>query len=121
MLATFVGIGLSMVLWYFSTDIWLLGLFAFLFGTFYGGFVALLPAVVMDDFGSKNVSGLIGVLYTSVAVGTLFGPSAAGYAFDLTHSYDLPILASAIASIIAACIIAGTARVPIPKHQEELA
>ena len=120
-LATFVGIGLSMVLWHFSTNIWLLGLFAFMFGTFYGGFVALLPTVVMDDFGSRNVSGLIGILYTSVAVGTLFGPSVAGYAFDLTHSYDLPILASAITSMAAACILAATARTTIPKHQEELA
>jgi hypothetical protein len=52
------------------------------------------PAVVMDYFGGRNVSGIIGILYTSVAFGTLIGPSAAGFAFDLTRSYTLPILAS---------------------------
>jgi hypothetical protein len=50
---------------------------------------------VMDYFGGRNVSGIIGILYTSVAFGTLIGPSAAGFAFDLGHSYTVPILASA--------------------------
>jgi hypothetical protein len=62
----------------------------------------------MDYFGGRNVSGIIGVLYTSVAFGTLIGPSAAGFAFDLGHSYTVPILASAGANIIAAIIIAST-------------
>ena len=66
----------------------------------------MLPAVVMDYFGGRNVGGLIGILYTSVAFGTLIGPSAAGFAFDLSHSYTLPILASAAANIVAAIIVA---------------
>jgi cyanate permease len=41
-----------------------------------------------------------------VAFGTLIGPSAAGFAFDLNHSYTLPILASAGANILAAIIVA---------------
>jgi hypothetical protein len=35
----------------------------------------------------------------------LIGPSAAGFAFDLTYIYTLPILASAAANIIAAMIV----------------
>ena len=62
----------------------------------------------MDYFGGRNVCGLIGILYTSVAFGTLIGPSAAGFAFDLSHSYTLPILASAAANIVAAIIVAAT-------------
>ena len=119
-LAMFIGIGLSMMIWEFSFELWSLGLFALVFGVFYGGFVALLPAVVMDDFGGRNVSGLIGILYTSVAFGTLIGPSLAGFAFDISHSYSLPIFVSAIASLLAACIVAATARARIPLHQEEL-
>ncbi len=71
---------------------------------FYGGWVAVLPAVVMDYFGGRNVAGLIGILYTSVAFGTLVGPSAAGFAFDFSHSYTLPILLSAAANVTAAII-----------------
>lgn len=115
-LAMFMGVALAQLLWSFSTGFWPLAAFALIFGTFYGGFVALMPAVVMDDFGGRNVSGIIGILYTSVAFGTLIGPSAAGYAFDLVHSYTLPIFASVCTSLIAAGIIAGTARAPIPLH-----
>jgi MFS family permease len=115
--ATLVGMALAQVLWGFSTGFWPLAVFALLFGTFYGGFVAMLPAAVMDDFGGRNVSGIIGILYTSVAFGTLIGPSAAGYAFDLVHSYTLPIYASVAANILAACVIAATARTPIPLLQ----
>ena len=77
------------------------------YGAFYGGWVAILPAVVMDYFGGRNVSGIIGILYTSVAFGTLVGPSAAGFAFDVSHSYMLPIIVSGCANMIAAAIIAG--------------
>jgi OFA family oxalate/formate antiporter-like MFS transporter len=45
-----------------------------------------------------------------VAFGTLIGPSAAGFALDLTRSYTLPILASACANMIAAGIVAGTSK-----------
>ena len=81
---------------------------------FYGGFVALAPAVVIDYFGGRHVSGLIGILYTSVAFGTLIGPSAAGFAFDVSHSYTLPILLSIGAYVIATAILALTSRVPRP-------
>jgi MFS family permease len=108
--ATFVGMALALVIWAVSTNFWPLAAFALLFGVAYGGWVALLPAVVMDYFGGRNVSGLIGVLYTSVGFGTLIGPSAAGFAFDATHSYTIPIVASIAANVIAAGITIATSR-----------
>jgi MFS family permease len=108
LLLMFAGMALALTAWVLSTNFWSLAAFALVFGVFYGGWVAVLPAVVMDQFGGRNVSGIIGVLYTSVAFGTLIGPSAAGFAFDLSHSYTLPILASAGANIVAAAIVAVT-------------
>jgi MFS family permease len=113
LLLMFAGMALALTVWAISTTIWSLAVFAFVYGVFYGGWVAVLPAVVMDQFGGRNVSGIIGVLYTSVAFGTLIGPSAAGFAFDLSHSYTLPILASAGANIIAAAIVAATSSKPV--------
>ena len=86
-----------------------------MFGVFYGGFVALAPAVVIDYFGAQNASAFIGILYTSVAFGTLIGPSAAGYAFDLSHSYTLPIVISGCAYVLATAILALTTRAPLAK------
>lgn len=118
LLATFAGMAVTMAIWAMSSGFWPLAAFALLYGVCYGGWVALLPAVVVDDFGGRHVSGIIGVLYSSVAFGTLIGPSAAGYAFDVVHSYTLPIVAGACASIAAAGIVAGTAKaaIPIPGH-----
>jgi MFS family permease len=106
LLLMFVGMAIALSIWLVSTGVWSLAAFAFVYGVFYGGWVAVLPAVVMDYFGGRNVSGIIGILYTSVAFGTLIGPSAAGFAFDLTHDYSLPILASVAANIVAAVIVA---------------
>jgi len=114
-LLMFVGMGLSFVVWLFAMSLWPLAAFALVYGVFYGGFVTLAPAVVIDYFGGRHVSGLIGILYTSVAFGTLIGPSAAGFAFDVSHSYTLPILLSIGAYVIATVILALTSRVSRPR------
>lgn len=100
------GMAASLALWGACGQFWTLALFALVFGAFYGGWVALMPAVVMDYFGGRHVSGIIGALYTSVAFGTLIGPVAAGHAYDLSGSYLLPIVASAAGNALAAAITA---------------
>jgi len=87
-----------------------LAIFAFTYGLFYGWWVAVLPAVVMDIFGGRNVGSIIGVLYTSVAFGTLIGPSAAGLAFDISHTYMPAIVAGIFANLLAAAITYGVSR-----------
>ncbi len=106
----FAGMALFLMAWIAATAFWGMALFALAYGAVYGGFVAVLPALVMDYFGGRHVSGIIGILYTSVALGTLIGPSAAGFAFDLSHSYTLPILIGAGGNVIAAGIMAAVAR-----------
>jgi MFS family permease len=106
LLLMFVGMAAALGVWAFSTVFWAMAVFALTYGVFYGGFVAILPALVMDFFGGRNVSGIIGVLYTSIAFGTLVGPSAAGFAFDVSHSYTVPILIGVGANLIAALILA---------------
>ncbi len=64
--------------------------------------------------GGRTVGGIIGILYTSVAFGTLLGPSAAGFAFDISHSYFIPVAISAAANLVAALIAAATMRTASP-------
>jgi MFS family permease len=109
LVASFVGMAAALAIWAVSAGFWALAAFAFIYGIFYGGWVALLPAVVMDYFGGRNVSSIIGVLYTSAAFGTLIGPTAAGFVFDVTGSYAIPILIGAGGNVAAALImILGT-------------
>ena len=110
----FVGMGLAYIVWMLSTTLWALAAFAFTYGVFYGGFVALSPAVLIDYFGGRNAAGMIGILYTSVAIGTLVGPSAAGFAFDATKSYMVPILISIVGNFLAALILLLVVKVLTP-------
>lgn len=112
LLAMFAGMAASFMIWAIAMDFWRLAAFALLFGVFYGGWVAILPAVVADRFGARNVSGVIGMLYTSVAFGTLIGPAAAGFAYDVSHSYTWPILVGAAANLIAAVVAWVASRAP---------
>jgi OFA family oxalate/formate antiporter-like MFS transporter len=114
LLVMFAGMAFALCVWAGLTGFWALAAFSFVFGVFYGGYVALLPALVMDYFGGRNVSGIIGVLYTSVAFGTLIGPSAAGFAFDFSHSYTLPILAGAGGNLVAAGIVLVMSKAALP-------
>lgn len=101
----FVGMAGSMILWFFGTGAVMLGLFALVFGLAYGGFVALAPALIADYFGARDIAGIIGWLYSSVAFGTLAGPSLAGVAYDVSGSYAWPIILSGVFSAIAAAMI----------------
>lgn len=106
------GMALAFAVWLVSTSLWPLAAFALLFGLFYGGWVALMPAVVADYFPGRNIGGVLGILSLSIAVGTLIGPSAAGFAYDFSHSYTVPILASAGSYVAAAAILALTSGAP---------
>ncbi|WP_241300283.1 MFS transporter [Burkholderia stabilis] len=110
LLAMFAGMAVALVAWAGAGTVATLAAFALVFGVFYGGWVAVLPAVVMDYFGGRNVSAIIGILYTSVAFGTLIGPAAAGFIYDAGGGYLVPILASAVANAIAFAIVATTGR-----------
>ena len=103
--AMYVGLAVTMLWWLASTQAWQIGLFALVFGACYGGFVALAPALIVDYFGPRNASSLIGLAYTAVAFGTLGGPPLAGYAFDATGSYTLPIAFTAAAALAGAALI----------------
>jgi MFS family permease len=104
------GMAALLGLWPLAHGWWPLAAFALAYGAFYGGWVAVLPAVCVDRFGSGSVGGVIGLLYTAVAIGTLAGPSAVGFAFDRGGSYALPIEACAAAGLLATALAAVMAR-----------
>ena len=102
----YAGLGIMFFLWAVASAYWMLVVFAIVFGVCYGAYVALLPTIVMDLYGPRSVSGIIGCLYTGCGLGTLVGPWLAGVAYDAVGSYQLPILAGAAFSVgAAACVV----------------
>ena len=103
----YLGMALMLVWWLGSWSAWQIAVFALVFGTCYGGFVALAPALIVDYFGDRHASGLIGLSYTAVALGTLAGSPLAGYLFDFFQSYTVAIAVSAAAmfsSFVLICV-----------------
>jgi OFA family oxalate/formate antiporter-like MFS transporter len=64
---------------------------AALFGITYGLCIALLPSIIADSFGNKQISRIIGAIYTSFALAALLGPTTAGWLRDLYGNYDLAL------------------------------
>ena len=102
---SFGGVGVSCILWLTGDEMIGLGIFAVLVGTFWGGSVALAPSVMADYFGTRAVSGIIGVLYAGVGLGALAGPVLAGVVFDLWESYTIAILFSIAAPVVGAASV----------------
>ena len=77
---------------------------AALFGITYGLCIALLPTVIADSFGNKQISRIIGTIYTAFALAGLLGPTVAGLLHDSYGNYDLALticVALALATLIA--------------------
>jgi MFS family permease len=106
------SMGLSYLLWQHAEGYITLAVFAVWFGLSYGGIVSLLPALCMDLFGARAVSGIIGTLYTGAAFGNLLGPVLAGAVFDQTHSYSGVIWGCLLLSMMATLV-----SVPLHRHR----
>jgi MFS family permease len=109
------SMGASFLLWNAAGGYPALAVFALWFGLSYGGIVSLLPAMCMDLFGARSVSGIIGTLYSGAALGNLLGPVAAGAVFDSTGSYG-PVIWACVAlstlATLASCRLIGIRHQP---------
>ena len=93
---------LTSVLW--AANVWGSGPFfvvAALFGITYGLCIALLPSVIADSFGNKQISRIIGVIYTSFALAAFVGPTIAGLLHDRYGDYGPALMACAVLSALA--------------------
>jgi len=96
------SLGACYLLWLGAGGYLALAVFALWLGLSYGGIVSLMPAICMDLFGARAVSGILGTLYSGAAFGNLLGPVLAGAVFDRTGSYVPVIWAGFILATLSA-------------------
>jgi len=89
-----------------ATDIWMLYLFAAVFGFAYGGCVPQLPVIAGELFELKSIGEIVGVQMLGVAIGGAIGPVLGGYVFDVTASYYFAFTVSGMCTIIALILLA---------------
>jgi MFS family permease len=96
-----VSMAATYLLWMVAPGYLMLAVFALWFGLSYGGIVSLMPAICMDLFGARAISGIVGTLYSGAALGNLLGPVVAGAVFDSFASYQPVMWASLALSALA--------------------
>ncbi|MFC1903622.1 MFS transporter, partial [Chloroflexota bacterium] len=89
----------------FARELWMLYLFAVIFGFSYGTQSAMTSPMVAEHFGLGSHGVVLGAIMLGVMGGVAVGPVLAGHIFDITDSYNLAFLIYAIAGIIGLILI----------------
>ncbi len=100
--ALIIGFSLASValLWLqLAGEVWMLYLFAAIFGFTYGGLITLLSPIIAELFGLGSHGIIMGVVVFCNTIGCAIGPVMAGYIFDITGSYQLAFWVCAAAGI----------------------
>jgi OFA family oxalate/formate antiporter-like MFS transporter len=92
------------LLW--SQELWMLYMFAIVFGLAWGGMGPTMAALIGDTFGLGKIGAILGVLDAGFNVGAAIGPVMGGLIFDVSHSYFLAFLLGAAVMLMATLLIA---------------
>ena len=95
------------LLWLMQSDqLWMMYVFAVIFGLLWGGSGTIITSLVGDIFGTSNLGSIMGLITAGWALGAAIGPAVGGYIFDACGSYHIAFGAGAAALFISACLIA---------------
>jgi MFS family permease len=98
--ATVVTVWAGFLVWLPSRSYWVLLVFALVFGAGYGGSIALMPAMLGHYYGVDSLGTVTGVMFTSAAIGSLFGAPLAGLLLGVSGGYLLlAVVTFAIATL----------------------
>ncbi len=81
-------------------ELWMLLLFAAVFGLGQGGMSASASPLLASLFGLSSHGLLFGVVALGFRIGAGIGPFLAGYIFDVTSSYHMAFLACIVFSVV---------------------
>ena len=73
-------------------EMWMLYIFAMVYGVAHGGFFTVLSPIVAELFGIESHGVLFGIVAFSLTFGGAIGPVLAGHIFDIARSYQLVFL-----------------------------
>ena len=83
-----------------GSELWMLYLWAVLFGLAWGGVGTLRFSVTGELFGVTSLGAIIGIIEIFPTAGSGISPTLAGRLFDTTNSYQLMFLVSAAFSLL---------------------
>jgi MFS family permease len=97
--------GLAFVVLLQAHDLPTLYMGSFLLGISWTSTGPLTSAISADKFGLKNLGSIYGLMYTVMPIGSGVGAYLSGLVYELRHGYELTLIASAAAGLIAAAVV----------------
>ena len=88
-----------------STNLWMLYLFAIVFGIANAGLGIATTALVGDLFGVRHIGVIFAALEIPWTAGAAVGPALAGYIFDASGSYTFAFLLGTIATLLVVVLL----------------
>jgi len=88
-----------------AQELWMLYLFAIVYGFAYGGIGPCLAALVGDTFGLGKLGAILGVLDVGFGTGAAIGPVVGGLIFDLSGSYFVAFVLGAVVMVIVTLLV----------------
>lgn len=82
-----------------AKGLWMLYLFAVVYGFAHGGFFAVISPLVAELFGTMSHGVNLGMVFFLQGVGGAMGPVVTGRIFDVTHSYQWAFIILIVASV----------------------
>ncbi|MBN2077199.1 MAG: MFS transporter [Dehalococcoidales bacterium] len=75
-----------------ADELWMLYLFAAVYGFSHGGFFTLISPLIAGLFGTRSQGSLLGIVIFSGTIGGSIGMTLSGYIFDVTGSYTIAFI-----------------------------
>ncbi len=107
----------SIILILSVVDVWSLYLFGFLFGVFYSGWVPMFPTILGKFYGLKSLGSIFGIFGTGFSLAAISGPLISGFLFDMTQSYQKPLIVAAAISFVTA-FVTLLIKAPVRKNRK---
>lgn len=90
----------------FSQDLWMLYVFAIIYGFANGGMTTSMSALIGDTFGLARMGTILGLLDVGFGIGAAVGSTIGGLIFDITNNYFIAFLAGAAVLFIVTVLMA---------------
>jgi len=97
--------------------LWMLYVFAVMFGFGYGAMISMQNLIPARFFGLLSIGTMVGVITFIYAIGGALGPVVTGYVFDVTHSYNLAFIIYIVLAA-AGILCALTLKTPSPQRKD---
>ena len=112
MIICFILLILTLLWLQLVRELWMLYLFAIVYGFAHGGLFTVFSPIVAEYFGVRSHGILFGIVAFAGTVGGAIGPLLAGYIFDITGSYNLAFWISTAVGAIGLGLILSLKQTP---------